>query len=442
MSRLFARSVFFLYRTLGRLAGPLVWLLLQLRLRRGKEEPTGLIERWGHGCGARPPGALIWVHAASVGESLAILPLVERLHEAAETTTILMTSTTVTSARLLGERLPAGVLHRFSPVDLPRAIERFLDHWRPDLAIYVESELWPTQLWALDRRRITRVLVNGRMSSRSYRGWRRYPGLATHLLGGFALVAAESARSAERLTALGAPKVVATGNLKQAAQPLPADESALRFLRAALDGRPCWLAASTHPGEEVQVFAAHRLLRKALPNLLTILVPRHPARGAEIAALATAEDLRLARRSLDQLPDAQSQVYLADTLGELGLFYRLAPLVFVGGSLVPVGGHNPLEPARLAAALLCGPHQDNVTEACQRLIDAGALRVVEDADRLAEAGLDLLRDPDALAKAGQAALAVGQAEAAVLDRCWTLLQPLLPVPELSAEGGNRPPARP
>ncbi len=429
MSGFFARLVFAAYRLLGRLAGPAAALLLAHRTRRGKEIADRANERWARDLPARPEGQLVWVHAASVGESLAVLPLVERLRQERPDLPLVMTSTTVTSARLLAQRLPGEVRHQLSPLDLPATIARFLDHWRPSLALYVESELWPGQLLELDRRGVPRVLVNGRMSKRSYRGWRRWPGMARALLSGFAVVTAESRRSAQRLTKLGAPKVVATGNLKQAAAPLPADESELERLQSQLGARPRWLAASTHAGEEALVFDAHRRMARRLPDLMTLVVPRHPERGQEIAELAAERGLTLSRRSQSHAPEGRHDIYLADTLGELGLFYRLAPLVFVGGSLVPVGGHNPLEPARLSAALMAGPYMENVAEATRRLEEAKALRRISDGGGLAEAALALLTDRDAMSAAGEAAAAVGRAEAAVLDRCWEEVLPLLPRPQ-------------
>ncbi|MBC6404511.1 MAG: 3-deoxy-D-manno-octulosonic acid transferase [Rhodospirillales bacterium] len=435
MSPLFARLLFACYRLLARAAGPVIRPLLARRARRGKEIPERLPERWGHSDRARPGGSLIWVHAASVGESLAVLPLVTRLHEEMPQATLLMTSTTVTSARLLSERLPRRIIHQFSPLDLPQAVGPFLDRWQPNLAIFVESELWPTQIWALDRRWIPRVLVNARTSSRSYRSWKRWPGLAETLLSGFSLVAAESARSAERLQALGASKVVTTGNLKDSAPPLPAAEAALEALRQALGTRPVWLAASTHPGEECLLFEAHLRIKRQLPDLLTLLVPRHPERGAEIAAAAEALGLTVALRSRGTEPDRQTEVYLADTLGELGLFYRLASIIFVGGSLAPVGGHNPLEPARLSAALLSGPHRDNVAEASQRLEAAGALTSVTDAESLADRVTHYLLHPEAAAAAATAALAVCTEQATALDRTWTALYGILEkAVKVSADG--------
>ncbi len=430
MSRLFAQFVFGLYGLAGRLAAPLVPLLLARRLKRGKELPERVQERWGQSDSVRPEGPLVWIHAASVGESLAVLPVVERLAAMPGRPTLLMTSTTVTSAKLLAERLPAGVIHQFSPLDLPAAIGRFLDHWQPSLALFVESELWPTQLSLLDRRGIPRALVNGRMSSRSYRGWRRWPGLAEALLGGFVTITAESERSAERLRKLGARQVVSTGSLKNAAPPLPVDAEALEALQQALAGRPRWLAASTHPGEEEKIIKIHKALSKALPNLVTLLAPRHPHRGEEIAEMAKAAGLRVSQRSRGRPLTEETDLYLADTLGEMGLLYRLAPLVFVGGSLVPTGGHNPLEPARLSAALLTGPHRDNVIESCARLQAADALITVENAAGLEAALLPLLRDPDRVAALGIKAAAVAKDHAQVLERTLDVVLPLIP----SADG--------
>ncbi len=426
MSRPFARMIFGLYQLAGRLAQPLLALLLARRVKRGKELPERLQERWGKSA-LKPDGRpLVWVHAASVGESLAVLPLVQALDREHPELQVVMTSTTVTSARLLAQRLPAGVLHQFSPLDVPAAVERFLDLWRPGLAIYVESELWPTQLDALDCRGIARVLVNGRMSSRSFKSWRRWPGLAQALLGGFRLVTAESRRSAERLAALGAQNVIATGSLKDAAPPLPADPESLQALKTAIATRPCWLAASTHPGEEEQVFAVQTALRTALPGLVTLLAPRHPERGSELARLGRAAGLTLAQRSSGEALTAETEVYLADTLGEMGLLYRLAPLVFVGGSLVPMGGHNPLEAARLGAALLAGPHRDNVLESSSRLEEAGALATVADGAALQQAVLRLLSHPAALSEAGTSASAVARENAKVLEQNLEALAPFLP----------------
>ena len=335
------------------LAAPALGLMLRARARRGKEIAARLPERRGIEAAPRPAGKLLWLHAASVGETVSLLSVLDELARQAPEVSVLLTTGTVTSAELLAARLPAlglaeKVTHRFVPLDVPAWIARFLDHWRPDAAAFVESEIWPNLLAACARRRIPLMLINARLSARSFARWRRWPGIARGLLGGFASIRARGADDAARFSALGARAVRAVGDLKFAAAELPADSAALAELRAAIGARPVFLAASTHPGEEDILLAAHRRLLARHPDLLTILVPRHPARGSEIAALLGAT--MAPRRAAATLPDAGG-LYIADTLGELGIFYRLATVAFIGGSLVPHGGQNPLEAARLGAAL-------------------------------------------------------------------------------------------
>ena len=383
------------------LAAPGLRLMLRRRAARGKELPHRLPERRGIDPAPRPPGRLLWLHAASVGESRSVLPVLQALPPDLN---VLFTTGTVTSAALLAERLPAlglhRVVHRFVPLDVPAWAARFLDHWQPDAVAFVESELWPNLLAACRDRDIPAMLVNARMSARSARGWGRAPGFAHRVLGGFCQVQAQSAEDAARLQALGARNVTAPGNLKLAAPPLPADLAELARLQHLLDGRPVWLAASTHPGEDEVALAVHRALAPAHPGLLTIVAPRHPARGAEVAAA-----LEAPRRSLQQDPPADAGLWVADTMGELGLLYRLAPLAFVGRSLTGQGGQNPWEPARLGCAVAVGPHTGNFTEAVAALAAAGGLTQVADAPSL-EAWVDaMLRDPARRAAAGAAAQA-------------------------------------
>jgi len=411
------------YGLLTWLATPAVRLLLARRKRRGKEDPLRLAERLGQAGLARPGGRLAWIHAASVGEALSILPLVARLQ--ALEMHVLVTTGTVTSARLMAERLPPGALHQFVPVDLPGAVHRFLDHWHPDLAIWVESELWPNLVLAAARRGIPMALVNARMSAASARGWARLPGLARPLMHAFAITMAQSNEDAERFRLLGAQNVSVPGNLKVAADPLAADAGALARLSSALGTRPRWLAASTHAGEERIAARVHLQLRSAHPDLITLIVPRHPARGGEIAADLAGLGLRVARRANADLPDARTDIYLADTLGELGLFYRLAPIAFVGNSLMPGGGHNPLEPARLGAAVLSGPRTANFTEAFAALEGGGAVQIVADGEALATAVAGLLADPQAVISAGARAAQIALADTAVLDRVLDLIKPLM-----------------
>ncbi len=383
------------------LAAPSLRLMLRRRAARGKELLHRLPERRGIDPALRPPGRLLWLHAASVGESRSVLPVLQALPPDLN---VLFTTGTVTSAALLAERLPAlglhQVLHRFVPLDVPAWAARFLDHWQPDAAAFVESELWPNLLAACRDRDIPAMLVNARLSARSAQGWGRAPGFARHILGGFCQVQAQSAEDAARLQALGARNVTAPGNLKLSAPPLPADPAELARLQHLLDGRPVWLAASTHPGEDEVALTVHRALAPTHPGLLTIVAPRHPARGAAVAAA-----LASPRRSLQQDPPAAAGLWVADTMGELGLLYRLVPLAFVGRSLTGQGGQNPWEPARLGCAVAVGPHTGNFAEAVAALASAGGLTQVADAAGL-EAWVDaMLRDPARRAEAGAAAQA-------------------------------------
>ncbi|MCO6419336.1 3-deoxy-D-manno-octulosonic acid transferase [Siccirubricoccus sp. KC 17139] len=414
---------------------PLLRPWLRLRARRGKEIAARLAERRGEGA-ARPPGRLLWLHAASVGETMSILPLLEALAARAPDLTLLVTTVTVTGAKLLAQRLPPElaprVMHRFLPLDVPAWVARFLDAWRPDAVALVESELWPNLLAALRARQVPVALVNARLSARAARGWAWAPGLAREMLGGFRLVLAQSATDAARLRALGAPRVETPGNLKYAAPPLPAVPEALGALRAAIGGRPVFLAASTHPGEEAVVLGAHRALAPELPGLLTIIVPRHPERGAAIAAMAGG--LPLSRRATGALPAPEEAVHIADTLGELGLFYRLAGVCLVGGSLIPHGGQNPLEPARLGCPILVGPHHWNFAEPVRALLEMGAARVVTEAT-LAAAVMGVLTDGVLGRRMADSAARIAAAGAGLPEHVADRLLALL------ARGRATPPAR-
>jgi 3-deoxy-D-manno-octulosonic-acid transferase len=409
-------------------AAPALRVMLRVRLRRGKEVPGRLAERRGIDATPRPAGRLLWLHAASVGETVSVLPVLAALAERAPELTVLLTTGTVTSAQLLARRLDAGlearVLHRFVPLDVPAWAARFLDHWRPDAAVFVESELWPNLLLACRRRAVPVMLLNARMSPRSFAGWRRVPGLAHAVLGCLSAVRAQSDLDAERLRALGARQVSVPGDLKFAAPPLPVDAAELERLRILLAGRPIWLAASTHPGEEALIFSVHRTLAATHPGLLTILVPRHPERGAAIAAAA--EDISVRRRAAGELPPEQG-VWLADTLGELGLWYRLAGIAFVGRSLVaPGGGQNPLEPARLGCAVAVGPHTSNFTASVEALETAGVLTRVADAAGLAAWVATMLADPARRAAAGEAGVTAAGRYADLPMRTAEALLDLMP----------------
>ena len=382
-------SVFFaFYGAAGRLAAPALRRMILRRLGRGKEISDRVPERYGIASLPRPAGRLIWLHAASVGETMSVLPVIAALAAKCE---VLVTTGTVTSARLAAARLPAAARHQFVPLDVPGWVAAFLNHWRPDCAVFVESELWPEMLRQIDARGIPRLLVNARMSARSAGRWRLLLRFAGILLHGFRWIHVQSPSDAERFRSLGAGGILEWGNLKFAASALPVDETALAALRAAIVS-PLWLAASTHPGEESIIIEAHRLLAPDFPGLVTIIVPRHPERGQEFP---------FPRRGLGQLPVAGA-VYIADTLGELGLFYRLCPFTFVGGSLVSHGGQNIIEPARLGRPVITGPHLENFTEAAAILRTRGALIEVTDAASLAAAARHWLENPTVAQRAGAA----------------------------------------
>ncbi|MFM9860473.1 3-deoxy-D-manno-octulosonic acid transferase [Pseudoxanthobacter sp. M-2] len=410
------------WRVVGRLARPLLWGLLAVRTARGKEDRGRRGERFGRPSRPRPEGPLIWVHAASVGEFSAVLPLVEAMVERGIAAVV--TTGTVTSARIAADRLPAGALHQFVPLDVAPYISRFLDAWRPSAALFVESEVWPVALAETARRGIPRIVVNARLSARSYRRWRKLPATAQAMFGSVDLVLAQSEADGERFAGLGAATVEVTGNLKVDGPPPPADADELAALAAMVGARPRWVAASTHRGEDEVVVAAHRLIAASRPDVLTVLVPRHPERGGRIAEIVTASGLGVALRSRGEPIRPDTAVYVADTIGELGLFYRLAPVAFVGGSLVERGGQNPIEPARLGAAVLAGPNVANFAALYGDLAGAGALATVTDADSLAAAVGALLDDPAAADAAARNAAAVADRHAGALARTLTRLSPL------------------
>ena len=397
------------YLGASRLAAPLFRRVQTRRLARGKEDASRAGERWGRSALLRPDGPLVWFHAASVGESLSLLGLIGALHRARPDANVLVTTGTVTSAALLADRLPPCARHQFLPYDTPRAIAAFLDHWRPTVAVWAESELWPRLIHDTAARAVPMLLVNARLSAASARSWARARGLARALLGRFDAVLAQDDTTAGRLAALGLPadRLTVTGTLKEDAEPLACDGAELDRLRAILGPRPLWLAASTHPGEEAIVAAAHRAAFG--PETLLILVPRHPGRGPALAEALSAQGWQVALRSRAEAPAPETRIYIADTLGEMGLWYRLAPVAFVGGSLVAVGGHNPYEPAALGAAILHGPHVANFAGIHARLDRAGGALEVTDAPSLA-AALRRLSAPGA--PAAQAARAAAAANSA------------------------------
>ena len=414
-----------LYRGLTTVAEPLVRFYLGLRARRGKEDRPRMAERRGIASARRPEGPLIWLHAASVGEAQSALALIERLLAMRADVNMLVTSGTVTSASMLRQRLPERAIHQYVPVDVNRWVRRFLSHWRPDLALFVESELWPNLVLGTAERNCPLILVNGRLSARSFERWRRTSGLARLLMQSFALSLGQTDRDREHFAALGAPRSEYLGNLKYSAEPLPAADAALAAVRDAVGERPLWLAASTHPGEEEMVAGVHLALRESHPGLLTIIVPRHPNRGEEIAAILAARGLTARRRSMGETASADCEIYIADTLGELGLFYRLAEIAFIGGSTGSLGGHNPMEAAQLGCAVIHGPDMANFRVVAADLAAAGAALAFAVEGGLIQAVDRLLADRDERRRLAKAARKVSIENADALERIAGALAPFM-----------------
>jgi 3-deoxy-D-manno-octulosonic-acid transferase len=412
-----------LYAAALGLLEPLAGPILRRRAAQGKEDPARLAERLGRASRPRPAGPLVWLHGVSVGESVSLLPLAQALREQRPDVALLITSGTRTAAELLAKRLPPGAIHQYAPVDAPGAVARFLDHWRPDAAIQVESELWPNLILGAKARGVRLALVSARMTQKSADGWAKAPGAAQALLAAFDLILPQDSATAERLARLGA-EVGPRLNLKLVGAPLACDPVELARFRAVIGARKTVMAANTHPGEDETVLAAYRTA--ASPDGLLIVVPRHPARGEAVADLLTAAGLSTARRSKGEPLTPQTQAYVADTLGEMGLFYRLADIVVMGGAFRPgIGGHNPLEAARLGAPVLSGLHTFNAADVYDEMRQRVAVLQTADAT-LARDLAGLLTYPNIARRVGEAAQTYAQAKGAALGEALTRLQPLLP----------------
>jgi 3-deoxy-D-manno-octulosonic-acid transferase len=386
------------YRAATRLAAKAAPTILRVREQRGKEEAARRGERLGRASVPRPDGRLVWIHAASVGETNAILPLITALRTARPDARFLLTTGTVTSAKLAAQRLGPHAVHQYVPLDAPAFVARFLDHWKPDLAIFTESEIWPNLVLEGAARGIPLALVNASVSKTSYRRWRRNRGVAQPLFNRFAIVLAQNEKLARRLGELGARNVLAVGNIKIDAPPPPVNESELDRLTAALAGRPHLMAASTHHGEDEIAAAVHRRVAPKLKGFCTIIAPRHPERGASIAERLKAQGFSVSQRSLGALPAPGDDIYIADTIGELGTLYALSPVAFIGGSLVERGGQNPIEAIRHGAAVLTGPHWQNFKDTYRALLRHNGAMEVRSVDEFAVAALTLLRDEEELAR--------------------------------------------
>ncbi|SEI15059.1 3-deoxy-D-manno-octulosonic acid transferase [Tardiphaga sp. OK245] len=411
------------YRRLSAALTPLAPVLIRQRLKNNKEDPARLDERRGISQIERPAGPLVWIHGASVGEVLAAAALIERLR--ALGMRILLTSGTVTSAEIIAKRFPIDIIHQYIPYDSPRFVARFLDHWKPSLALFIESDLWPNLIISAAKRRLPMVLINARMSQRSFPRWQKFSATIGALLGRFEICLAQSETDAERFSALGSRSVVVTGNLKLDVQAPPGDAVKLDKLMAVTRGRPIIVASSTHPGEEEIILETHKTLTSFFPKLLTVIVPRHAHRGADIAQMITVAGAQAALRSREELPHAGTDIYVADTMGELGLFYRLSPVVFIGGSLVPHGGQNPIEAVKLGASVVHGPHVFNFTDVYEALDGAGGAKLADSSEQLVKQLGQMLGNEAARDAAIEAGQRVVERLGGALDRTLHALEPYL-----------------
>jgi 3-deoxy-D-manno-octulosonic-acid transferase len=410
------------YRAATSVIGPFAGLWLGARANKGKEDRARLGERFGRYTRARPAGRLVWLHAASVGESGVALSLIEAMSARDPSLSFLLSTGTRTSADLVARRALPRVTHVYAPLDRGSVVRRFLDHWRPDLGVFVESEIWPNLILAAEARSVPLALVNARMSPATLQRWGNWPKAATRLAQAFAFISAADARTATAITAVRATQVRALGNLKLAAPALRIDASAREALAREIGERPLWLAASTHPGEDEIALAAHALIRAEAPDALLIIVPRHPERGVAVAALAAKAPRRSKFEVIGDRP-----VYVADTLGELGLFYDLAPVALVAGSLLPeLRGHNPIEPAKLDTAIVSGPHVESFQDLFDALTAAHGVTTVRDAESLAAAVTRLWRDESARATQIAAARGVIAHGVEAFDATVAQLMALLP----------------
>lgn len=395
---------------------------LARRLDQGKEDPDRVEERRGKASVARPDGQVLWFHAASVGESVSLLTLIDELLEERDDIHILVTTGTRSSAQLMADRLPPRAIHQFAPLDARSFVISFLNHWKPDVAVWTESELWPALIFETNKMGVPMILLNARMSKSSHRNWRWFKWSAGALLRKFDMILAQDRQSADFLRSLGAEqaKLRVVGSLKESSAALPHNDAERADIALQLQSRHVWLAASTHPGEEIAAAQAHRQVRPFAPRLLLIIAPRHPERGPDVAEQLRAEGWTVGLRSEGDELDARFDIYVADTLGEMGLWYRLAPVSFVGGSLARIGGHNPFEPAALGSAIIHGPYIDSAREVYARLSDAGAAVQVDSAEELGRAVQNLL-EPQAAAAMAHAAWEISSSGAEASETARTLL---------------------
>ena len=420
--------LFWLYKRTMTVGKPVIMGLLNQRLKNGKEDPDRLPERFGHPSRPRPEdGPLLWVHVASVGEAQSMLHLINLYLDQNKTASVLVTSITRTSATLLEKRLPARAFHQYLPVDRPKWVKRFLNYWRPTIILWAESELWPTIMHEIGKRHLPMALINARMSPNSFKNWSRAKGMAQHILSAFTIILTQTDRDKDFYIDLGARSVTTIGNVKFASAPLPFDQHDLTDLKNAIGNRPLWVYASTHAGEEELAATTHLNLLEQFPNLLTIIIPRHPERRVSILGTLQQYPLTITTRSENKiLPNDKTQIYLADTLGELGLFYRLSPLSCIGRSFSQDGGggHNPLEAVQLGSAVLHGPNVQNLLDIYEPMDSAGAALRLDNPQSLTPALRQFLSDKESLKNLAEKGYSFSEGQKQILSKVVEELEPL------------------
>lgn len=414
-----------LYKIFSVIFSPLIDFYLLYRKKKGKEDSERFHERLGKPSFPRPSGALVWLHAASVGEAISVLPLINKISKDYPEINILLTTGTITSSKVLASKLPKDIIHQYIPIDKYYVVNRFLAHWKPDLAIWVESELWPNLLNETKKTGCPIVLVNGRMSENSYEKWKKHGSFSRDILSCFSNCLVQTEDDKKRFSSAGADNVIVVGNLKYEAPALPADPVETGKLVSMIGDRPLWLAASTNRGEEEILNFVHDKLSKKHDKILTIIVPRHPERCKEILEAFSGKNLNLAVRSKGDEITPDTNIYIADTIGEMGIFYRLSEIVFMGGSLVEHGGQNPLEAARLECAILSGVNTDNFKTIYKELEEAKGVLVVKDAGDLVAKIDGLLLDHDKLEELARHAFSFIDSKSGIMETYMEYLQPYL-----------------
>lgn len=417
----------FLYWLLTHLAAPFVVALEGWRELRDPSQRGRLRQRLGLVPG-RPAAGCLWIHAVSVGEVQAAVPLVRELRRRIPDLDIVLTTVTATGAQRARAVFGADLQHCYLPYDLPGCVRRFLDRVRPRAVVVLETEIWPVLYRELGRRGIPVAIVSARISQRSLRRYRRVASFIREALSGEVVIGAQSEADAGRFAAIGAPpgRVRVTGNVKYDMRISESVTTAGRELRrACAEGRPVWIAGSTHEGEESAAIAAHVTVRERHPSALLLLVPRHPQRFDDVRALLRRSGLVFAERSAGGVPSGEHAVFLVDTVGELQMFYAASDVAFVGGSLVPVGGHSLLEPAMLGLPVISGPHTHNAPDVAHTLAQAGALVTVHDERELAQRVIECLDDPAGARARGELGRSAAAANRGAVDRVVGMVLPLV-----------------